>query len=246
MKPHVRALCVATAVVAVLSTGPLAPLVGATPRTAVSPSVAAAPMQQWGAAEEQAFVAKINDLRTSRGLASLAVDAQLTDQARIWSQTMKDAGNIFHTTTLDAGITADWAKLGENVGVGGTVDALFDAFVASPKHFENLIDPLYRFVGIGVVWDGERMFTAHRFMAVLPPAAAPTPTAPKAPPTTNAPKSPVAPEPTAPPEVAFAEPAPEPEPKAPAVPEPPAAPAPPPADPQRVALVLDNLLGSFE
>lgn len=126
---------------------------------------------QWGEAEEQEFVRLINDLRTSKGLPALNVDLELTYQARLWSQTMKDRGTIFHSGDLGAGISANWSKLGENVGVGGTVQALFDAFVASPTHYENLVDPAYRSIGIGVVWDGTRMFTAHRFMAVFPPKA---------------------------------------------------------------------------
>lgn len=128
-----------------------------------------------GTVEEQQFVAKINDLRASKGLPTLAIDGELTTQARIWSTTMKNAGNIFHSQDLSAGITADWQKLGENVGVGGTVGALFDAFVASPKHYENLVDPMYRSIGIGVVWDGDRMFTAHRFMGLFPSSPAPKP-----------------------------------------------------------------------
>lgn len=161
-----------------------------------------------GSAEEQQFVARINALRASKGLPTLAVDPELSAQARIWSTTMKDAGGIFHSQDLSAGISADWQKLGENVGVGGTVDALFDAFVASPKHFENLVDPTYRYIGIGVVWDGGRMFTAHRFMGLFPtdPAPAPAPATPKrtsktsgipAPPQTGAPST--APPPTSPP-----------------------------------------------
>ena len=130
-----------------------------------------------GRAEEQQFIDRINGLRASKGLALLAVDPELTSQSRIWSQTMKDAGKIFHSSDLSAGISSNWQKLGENVGVGGTVDALFNAFVASPKHYENLVDPAYRYIGVGVVWDGDRMFTAHRFMAVFPSA----PTTTKAP-----------------------------------------------------------------
>jgi len=146
-----------------------------------------------GLAEEQQFVDRINALRASKGLARLAVDPELTAQSRIWSQTMKDAGRIFHSSDLSAGISANWQKLGENVGVGGTVDALFNAFVASPKHYENLVDPAYRYIGVGVVWDGDRMFTAHRFMAVFP--SAPTTTKPPAPPKPKV-VAPTAPRPT--------------------------------------------------
>jgi uncharacterized protein YkwD len=229
MRRAVRALCIAVAATAAIATGLAAPSLspaGASTATATSRS------QEWGTAEEQAFVDKINQLRASLGLPTLAVDPELAAQARVWSQTMKDAGNIFHSKALDAGISADWEKLGENVGVGDTVDALFDAFVNSPKHYENLVDPSFRFIGVGVVWDGGRMFTAHRFMALMPPAPAPTATnsRPSTTPRTAAPAEP------APDELAATEP-PAAEPPAPSPPPPTV----PPASPERVALILDTI-----
>lgn len=222
MRVAVRAAVAAVAATVVTTTVLVAP--GAGPAGA-SPSIASAIVaapRQGSSAEEQAFVDRINGLRAGLGLPQLAIDPELAAQARIWAQTMKDAGNIFHTTTLDAGISADWEKLGENVGVGGTVDSLFDAFVASPKHYENLVDPAYRFIGVGVVWDGDRMFTAHRFMALLPPAPA----------ATAAPRRPT-PSPT-PDELAAAEPTPT---TVAPVPTPPP-PVAPPASPDRISLVL--------
>ena len=152
--------------------------------TAGTHAASAAPARAGGDGRQQEseFVDRINALRTSKGLATLQVDADLTSQARIWASTMRSQGHIFHSQNLADGIGANWEKLGENVGVGGTVDALFNAFVASPKHYENLVDPAYRFIGIGVVWDGTNMYTAHRFMSVFPagvaPAPTPTPTTP--------------------------------------------------------------------
>lgn len=233
MRRAVRALCAAMVATAVVSTSFVAPSV---PLAGASTSAVSSRSQEWGAAEEQAFVDKINQLRSSLGLPTLAVDPELTAQARIWSQTMKDAGNIFHSKALDAGISADWEKLGENVGVGGTVDVLFDAFVNSPKHYENLVDPSYRFIGVGVVWDGGRMFTAHRFMALMPPPP-PTSAAPARRPSTPA-TSPSDPPPD---ELAATEP-PTTEPPAPT--PPPA--AVPPASPDRVALVLDTIAGLLD
>ena len=232
MRRAVRALCIAVAATATMATWLAAPSMspaGASTATATSRS------QEWGAAEEQGFVDKINQLRASLGLPTLAVDPELAAQARVWSQTMKDAGNIFHSKALDAGISADWEKLGENVGVGDTVDALFDAFVNSPKHYENLVDPSFRFIGVGVVWDGGRMFTAHRFMALMPPAPAPTATnsRPSTTPRTAAPANPADP---APDELAATEP-PAAEPPAPSPPPPTV----PPASPERVALILDTI-----
>ncbi len=136
--------------------------VGATPNASAG----------WGVTEEQQFVGLINELRASKGLGTVSIDIELVTQARSWSQTMADRGSIFHSSDLSAGISANWRKLGENVGVGGTVTSLFNAFVASPTHYENLVDPSFTRIGIGVVWSGDRMFTAHRFMAIAPQPAA--------------------------------------------------------------------------
>ena len=149
-----------------------------------------------GAAEAE-FTARINQLRASRGLGALSTDPELTREARTWAATMANAGRIFHTSNLSSGITANWAKLGENVGVGGRVDVLFQAFVDSPTDYENIVDPRYTRVGVGVVVVGDRMFTAHRFMGLAeappppPPTTAPPATAPPttAPPATAPPTS---------------------------------------------------------
>ena len=146
-----------------------------------------------GSAEAD-FTARINALRASKGLAPLAVDAELVREARSWASNMAGQGRIFHTSNLSNGITADWVKLGENVGVGADVAVLFQAFLDSPTHYANLVDPKYSTVGVGVVVSGDRIFTAHRFMAVAPPAPPPPPPPPPAP----APAV-TAPPPTAPP-----------------------------------------------
>jgi uncharacterized protein YkwD len=168
-------------------------LVAANPAAAGRVPTAVA-MQDPGAATAD-FVARINQLRSSKGLPTLSVDAELTAQANQWAATMANAGRIFHASDLSVGISANWSKLGENVGVGGDTASLFQAFVNSPTHYANLVDPVYSRVGVGVVIAGGRMYTAHRFMAVGPAAPAPPPTAP---PTTAAPPSTAAPT-TAPP-----------------------------------------------
>jgi uncharacterized protein YkwD len=158
-----------------------------------------------GGAEAE-FVASINQLRASKGLSALTLDGQLVGSSRVWTDQMKTDGSISHAPDLSVGVTQNWQKLGENVGVGPTVTALMDAFIASPGHYANLVDPVYTRVGVGVVWDGNVMYTTHRFMSVAaaaspPPATDPPPTLPPpvlpaatpdppTPPTTATPKPP--------------------------------------------------------
>lgn len=145
--------------------------------------------------DEAAFVAKINELRANKGLAPLKVSANLTDKARAWSAGMSAAGKIWHSTLSD-GVTEDWKKLGENVGMGGSVDGLHRAFVDSPRHYDNLVDPAFSHVGIGIAMNGSTIYVSQVFMQLMSVKTLPTTpaTAPK-PATTTTTAKPPAPKP---------------------------------------------------
>ena len=148
------------------------------------------------ASTESAFVAKINSLRSSKGLGTLAVHGELTSIGRAWAGQMASVGEISHNANFPSQVGADWLKLGENVGRGYDVNSLFDAFVASPAHYKNLVDPAFTHVGVGVVMSGNTIFTSHQFMqlagatASRPTSSSPAPTA--------APRAPRAPRPARP------------------------------------------------
>jgi uncharacterized protein YkwD len=112
---------------------------------------------------EAAFVADINGLRASRGLPVLQMRPNLTGKARRWAATMAAARRIRHSR-ISAGITGDWRKLGENVGMGASEPRLHAAFVASATHLQNLVDPAFRYVGVGVVAADDIMFVSQVFM----------------------------------------------------------------------------------
>lgn len=102
------------------------------------------------AASEAGFLAKINASRATAGLAPLSVDSTLASHARIHTQDMMDAGDIYHSTSdeLKAAAGSGWTKLGENVGRGGTVDSLHTAFMNSAGHKANILGD-YNYAGIG-------------------------------------------------------------------------------------------------
>jgi uncharacterized protein YkwD len=120
--------------------------------------------------DEVSFVSQINALRAGQGLPALAVDPELTAKARGWAQTMAGAGRIWHSNLSD-GVSANWGRLGENVGMGATVDGLHAAFVASPHHYENLVDPRFTLIGVGVERNPAGvLFVAENFMQLQAPA----------------------------------------------------------------------------
>ena len=166
--------------------------------------------------EESRFIDLINQLRASKGVAALAVDGGLASTSCGWTDHMVAVATLGHDPNLAGAVSsveASWTKAGENVGVGGDVDLLFNAFVASAAHYKNLVDPAFTAIGVCVTWtaDHSRMYTTHRFVAngsaAPPPAVAPavvapptTAPAPPPPPPTEPPTTlPPAPPPTEPP-----------------------------------------------
>ncbi|MBV8386145.1 MAG: CAP domain-containing protein [Acidimicrobiia bacterium] len=114
--------------------------------------------------EEAQFVALTNQLRAQHGLSQLKSYGPLVSIARNWSARMAAAGSISHNMNLPNMVSGPWTKLGENVGVGGAPDVIQQAFINSPHHYENLIDPVWNYVGIGVVDSGGRVWVTVDFM----------------------------------------------------------------------------------
>lgn len=125
-----------------------------------------------GPTDEAEFVQRINDLRGSKGLGPLKVNNDLVRGARQWATEMRAAGGISHMpeARMRADVSGPWCKIGENVGEGPEVPILHDAFVASPAHLKNLLDPDFDQVGIGIVYasdsDGQVIYVTQRFVDV--------------------------------------------------------------------------------
>ena len=101
--------------------------------------------------DESCFLSAINAARSAEGTAPLAIQADLLRISRVWSQTMATDGQLFHDPNLTKLAPASWQALGENVGMGPTCDALVQAFMNSPEHRRNILDPAFTTVGVGVV-----------------------------------------------------------------------------------------------
>jgi uncharacterized protein YkwD len=125
---------------------------------------------------EGALVGGINNFRASHGLPALAVHSNLVSKAREWAAHMASGGcgrgangtpNICHSSLSD-GITVRWSKLAENVGMvspRSNVSGMEGAYEQSPPHAENMLDNQMQYVGVGVAYVGDYMYTAEEFMA---------------------------------------------------------------------------------
>lgn len=189
--------------------------------------------------EERELVELINAARQEAGVQPLTIDLQLSEIARAHSLDMVQNRFFSHIspTTGDLGnrLRANevpYRRAGENIAVDYSVGEAHQAFMTSPHHRENLLDPTFTHVGVGIVEMGGRLMVTEAFMSLQPGAEAVTedlgqgsiPEEAEAEPAVTG--EPDAPQPgllAPPPELGAVHP--QPEPPAAPQPEPPAAPA---------------------
>lgn len=127
-------------------------------------------------AAEQEMVRRVNQERTQRGLRPLQVDDRLTQAARQHSVVQAQHGQIshqFHGEPPDdkrmaaTGVRFDHS--GENVAVdSGGPDQAHVALMNSPPHRENILDPNFNSIGIGVVKLDSIIYVTEDFAGRLP------------------------------------------------------------------------------
>lgn len=119
---------------------------------------------------EKKFARKANASRANIGLGKLKLDPELSKVALKHTREMVKANDLFHTSSeqLRSRVT-NWTLLGENVGVGGTVDSLHQAFMNSPAHAANVLHTGYKYHGVGVLRAHGRMWVTIIFSAVNDP-----------------------------------------------------------------------------
>jgi uncharacterized protein YkwD len=100
-----------------------------------------------------AVVCLINQQRNRRGLPSLSVSSQLNSSAQRWNSVMVSTDIFTHGTNFAGRISAvgyNWQYAGENIATGyPTPAAVVSAWMASPDHCRNILDPHFRNVGTG-------------------------------------------------------------------------------------------------
>lgn len=122
-----------------------------------------APTQQTSISEwEQQVVDLVNAERAKAGLRPLEVDAKLTQAARAKSADMRDRNYFSHQSPtygspfemMDA-FSISYRTAGENIAAGQrSPQAVMDAWMNSPGHRQNILNPNYTRIGVGLVQGG--------------------------------------------------------------------------------------------
>jgi uncharacterized protein YkwD len=101
-----------------------------------------------------AVLCLVNEQRTARGLPKLMPSDKLDRSAQGWTDSMVDSDEFTHGSAFMDRISAtgfDWTTVGENIATGyETPASVVRAWMNSPGHCANILDPAYREVGTGV------------------------------------------------------------------------------------------------
>ena len=93
---------------------------------------------------------QLNDYRKSQGVPTLHWEEAAYQKAHAWSEHMASQNKLSHSI-LSQGVPNDWRALGENVAMGPSLNAAFDALVKSAPHRANMLNPKFNRAAIGVV-----------------------------------------------------------------------------------------------
>lgn len=108
--------------------------------------------------EEQQMLALINSERDKKGVKPLIADSRLVKAARLKSQDMIDNDYFAHESAkygtpseLVAAQGVSYHYVGENLAVSGTVQQAHRGLMGSPGHRQNILNPKFRLIGIGII-----------------------------------------------------------------------------------------------
>jgi len=160
VKQSIIAIALASSLLAITHDARPAPLVSASHDVESTVTVALVNVHRPVSIESaaQALATDVNRERVSRGLAPLARDAALDKFAAAKAMDMASRGYFGHTspeglTFADRMRAANWPTqyVGENIAFDVDEPAAHRAFVNSPPHFSNVVDPNERRIGVAVV-----------------------------------------------------------------------------------------------
>ena len=124
------------------------------------PAPEPAPAADRVTAVEDQVVALANQARADAGLTALVRQPELDAVALAWSSHLAGEGlDLAHNPDFSRQIPAGWTASGENVGrlddhgqltVEEVAARIHQSWMDSPGHRENLLNPAYTHIGVGV------------------------------------------------------------------------------------------------
>ena len=104
------------------------------------------------------LVTLINQARSEHGLHALAVAGGTSTVAAGWTQHLAQQQALSHNPNLGPQLEShgspNWTTYAENVAAGSpsSADAMFQDYMNSQEHRDNILNPAFRYIGVGVVF----------------------------------------------------------------------------------------------
>jgi uncharacterized protein YkwD len=118
-------------------------------------------------ANAQSFVDRTNQLRASRGVPAVMNHGELDKKAQAWAEHLAATGTFKHSYLPDGLEHTSWQALGENLARGSSSGdwtlRLHNALVASPSHYDNLVNRRWTHMGVGVAFNGGTVYVVEVF-----------------------------------------------------------------------------------
>jgi hypothetical protein len=134
------------------------------------PFAGSAPMARPGTVAEQYLLSAANAERVQRGLRPLRWDGALYSAADYHARAMAERASISHQYEGEPELTARGEQAGarfsvisENVAEAPSAIQIHEAWMNSPKHRENLLDPRVDSIGIRVIGRGGQLYAVEDF-----------------------------------------------------------------------------------
>ncbi|MDQ1443959.1 MAG: hypothetical protein QOI20_423, partial [Acidimicrobiaceae bacterium] len=124
----------------------------------------------------------INSVRAGHGLGALGSSGGLDGLAASHTRAMISRNSLFHTSNLGSSVSSvysNWTRVGENVGVGSSLESVQSAFMNSSAHRANILGA-YTVVGTAAISGSDGRVWVTQVFAAVPgtgstAAAAPAP-----------------------------------------------------------------------
>ena len=150
-------LCTAVATVVLGAAVSVAPATGSTAQPSVQSVDTRAAMARAGVGYDARLLALINGARQADGVQPLTMTKKLRKSAKKWSRVTARTQSLRHDPNLRASVSrrggcTNLRSWGENVAyTSKSADSMFAMYMNSPGHRANILDPEFRFVGVGTV-----------------------------------------------------------------------------------------------
>ena len=113
-------------------------------------------------AQQRRIAELVNQSRRANGRGTLALQRQLTDKAQAWAEHMAREGRLSHSN-LSSGVPPGWRAIAENVGTGGSLAGIHNAFMGSSRHRSNILGN-FTHIGTGYAVGHGQLWVCQVFM----------------------------------------------------------------------------------